>query len=139
MARVTVEDCIENVSNRFDLVIVAAQRAKQISSGAPLTVDRDNDKDGVVALREIADRTVDPEVLEEEIIQNNTRRQAKEEFEAVPFAGEIEDHVAQQAAENAAEAAELQNEAEEETDEEPQPVDVPQDLSFEDENIDIED
>lgn len=74
MARVTVEDCILNEPNRFDLVIVAAQRAKQISSGIPLTVDRDNDKDAVVALREIADSTIDRDGLKEEIIQNFQKR-----------------------------------------------------------------
>lgn len=68
MARVTVEDCIEVIPNRFDLVVSAAQRAKQIASGAPLTLDRDNDKDAVVALREIAEKTVDLGALEEEVI-----------------------------------------------------------------------
>lgn len=58
MARVTVEDCVLNIPNRFDLVLQAAYRAKQISSGSPLTVDRDNDKNAVVSLREIADQTV---------------------------------------------------------------------------------
>lgn len=70
MARVTVEDCILVIPNRFDLVVTAAQRAKQISSGMPLTIDRDNDKDGVVSLREIADRTIDASLVQEEIIQN---------------------------------------------------------------------
>ena len=68
MARVTVEDCVDKVPNRFELVLVAAQRARQISSGAPLTVDRDNDKNPVVALREIADETIKPEDLEEAIV-----------------------------------------------------------------------
>jgi DNA-directed RNA polymerase subunit omega len=68
MARVTVEDCILNIPNRFDLVITAAQRAKQIASGMPLTIDRDNDKDPVVALREIADKTIDYTLVNEEII-----------------------------------------------------------------------
>ena len=66
MARVTVEDCILNVPNRFELVLISAQRAKQIGSGNPLTIDRDNDKDPVVALREIADKTVSLEGLEED-------------------------------------------------------------------------
>jgi DNA-directed RNA polymerase subunit omega len=70
MARVTVEDCILTIPNRFDLVITAAQRAKQISSGMPLTIDRDNDKDAVVSLREIADKTIDPSLVREEIIQH---------------------------------------------------------------------
>lgn len=69
MARVTVEDCIVNVPNRFELVLLSAQRAKQISSGNPLTVDRDNDKDAVVSLREIADKTVSLEQLQEDLIQ----------------------------------------------------------------------
>lgn len=70
MARVTVEDCIQVIPNRFDLVVTAAQRAKQISSGMPLTIDRDNDKDGVVSLREIADKTIDAKLVQEEIIAN---------------------------------------------------------------------
>lgn len=65
MARVTVEDCVEKVPNRFDLVVLAAQRSRDISSGAPLTLERDNDKNPVVALREIAEETVDPEHLKE--------------------------------------------------------------------------
>lgn len=59
MARVTVEDCVEKIPNRFDLVVTAAQRARQLAAGAPLTVERDNDKNAVVSLREIADGTVD--------------------------------------------------------------------------------
>jgi DNA-directed RNA polymerase subunit omega len=74
MARVTVEDCILNVPNRFDLVLLSAQRAKQISSGNPLTVDRDNDKDAVVSLREIADKTVSLEDLQETLTQSFFKR-----------------------------------------------------------------
>ena len=70
MARVTVEDCIQIVPNRFDLVITAAQRAKQIASGMPLTIDRDNDKDAVVSLREIADKTIDVTLVQEELVSN---------------------------------------------------------------------
>lgn len=70
MARVTVEDCIQIVPNRFDLVISAGQRAKQIASGMPLTIDRDNDKDAVVSLREIAGRTIDVTLVNEEIVSN---------------------------------------------------------------------
>lgn len=73
MARVTVEDCIEKIPNRFELVMVAAQRARQIGSGAALTLDRDNDKNPVVALREIADTTVDVDTLKEEIIRGKQR------------------------------------------------------------------
>ena len=67
MARVTVEDCVDKVPNRFDLVLLAAQRARQISSGADLTIDRDRDKNPVVALREIADETVKPPHLKEAV------------------------------------------------------------------------
>jgi DNA-directed RNA polymerase subunit omega len=68
MARVTVEDCIDKVENRFELVLLAAHRARVISSGAPLLLDRDNDKNPVVALREIADARLEPEDLKEELI-----------------------------------------------------------------------
>ncbi len=68
MARVTVEDCVTKVDNRFDLVLVSAQRARQISSGMPLLVERDNDKNTVVSLREIADEEVAPADLKEAII-----------------------------------------------------------------------
>lgn len=74
MARVTVEDCILNIPNRFDLVITAAQRAKQIASGMPLTIDRDNDKDPVVSLREIADKTIDYNLVNDEIIGQFQKR-----------------------------------------------------------------
>jgi DNA-directed RNA polymerase subunit omega len=73
MARVTVEDCIDKVSNRFDLVLVAAQRARQISGGAELTIDRDRDKNPVVALREIADETVYPDELQDAIVTSLQR------------------------------------------------------------------
>lgn len=65
MARVTVEDCVTKVPNRFDLVMVASQRSREIASGEELTVERDNDKDPVVALREIADETVPVDTLRE--------------------------------------------------------------------------
>lgn len=74
MARVTVEDCILQVPNRFELVLLSAQRAKQISSGNPLTVERDNDKDSVVSLREIADKTVSLGDLQEGLIQSFFKR-----------------------------------------------------------------
>lgn len=71
MARVTVEDCVDKVSNRFDLVLLAAHRAREIATGSPLTVDRDNDKNPVVALREIADETQQIADLEERLIESN--------------------------------------------------------------------
>ena len=70
MARVTVEDCIIKIPNRFDLVMLAAQRARDVASGAPLTIDRDNDKNPVVALREIAEETVDLDALGNSLIQD---------------------------------------------------------------------
>ena len=70
MARVTVEDCIDKVENRFDLVLLASHRARMVSSGSQITVDRDNDKNPVVALREIAETTVSPGDLKEELIHN---------------------------------------------------------------------
>jgi DNA-directed RNA polymerase subunit omega len=73
MARVTVEDCIEKVPNRFELVMSSAQRARKIGSGAPLTVDRDNDKNTVISLREIAAGTVLAADLQEDLIKNNQR------------------------------------------------------------------
>jgi len=70
MARVTVEDCIDKVPNRFELVLLASHRARSISQGAPLTVERDNDKNPVVALREIADVTIDKDDLCEDLIHS---------------------------------------------------------------------
>jgi DNA-directed RNA polymerase subunit omega len=70
MARVTVEDCIDKVENRFELVLLASHRARMISSGAPITVDRDNDKNPVVALREIAESTISPGDLKEDLIHS---------------------------------------------------------------------
>ena len=74
MARVTVEDCIDKVSNRFDLVLLAAHRAREISSGSSLTVERDNDKNPVVALREIADETITAIELRESAIESLQRQ-----------------------------------------------------------------
>ena len=79
MARVTVEDCVDKVSNRFDLVLLAAQRARQISGGADLTIDRDRDKNPVVALREIAEETVRPRELEEAAVSNLQKVRVDEE------------------------------------------------------------
>jgi DNA-directed RNA polymerase subunit omega len=70
MARVTVEDCIDKVENRFELVLLASHRARMVSSGAPITVERDNDKNTVVALREIAETSVSPEDLKEDLIHS---------------------------------------------------------------------
>jgi DNA-directed RNA polymerase subunit omega len=82
MARVTVEDCVDKVPNRFDLVLFAAQRARQISGGAELTIDRDRDKNPVVALREIAEETVVPEEMKEAVIGTLQRVRVDDEVEA---------------------------------------------------------
>ncbi|GAA3998022.1 DNA-directed RNA polymerase subunit omega [Sphingomonas humi] len=79
MARVTVEDCVDKIPNRFDLVLLAAQRARQISGGADLTIDRDRDKNPVVALREIAEETVRPRELNEALVSSLQRVQIDEE------------------------------------------------------------
>ena len=79
MARVTVEDCVDKVPNRFDLVLLSAQRARQISGGAELTIDRDRDKNPVVALREVAEQTVKPRELEESLIGSLQRVQVDED------------------------------------------------------------
>lgn len=71
MARVTVEDCVDKVPNRFELVMLAAHRAREVATGSPLTVDRDNDKNPVVALREIAEETQSADDLRERMIEAN--------------------------------------------------------------------
>ncbi|MQP63804.1 DNA-directed RNA polymerase subunit omega [Niveispirillum sp. SYP-B3756] len=81
MARVTVEDCVERIPNRFELVMMAAQRARDIASGSLLTIDRDNDKNPVVALREIADETVVLENLKNSLIKGHQRVAEQDEPE----------------------------------------------------------
>ena len=81
MARVTVEDCIVQVPNRFELVLLAAQRARNISRGEELTLDRDNDKNPVVALREIADQTVELPSLEADLVMSLQRAPEREPAE----------------------------------------------------------
>ena len=89
MARVTVEDCIDKVENRFDLVLLASHRARMISSGAQITLDRDNDKNPVVALREIAEKTISPEDLKEDLIHSLQKyvEVDEPEPESVPLIG----------------------------------------------------
>ena len=101
MARVTVEDCIDKVDNRFELVLLASHRARQISQGAPITVDRDKDKNPVVALREIADETLSPGDLKEDLIHSLQKHVEVDEpepdasamipSEAQADAGDVED------------------------------------------------
>lgn len=81
MARVTVEDCILKIPNRFELVLMAAQRAKDISAGAPLTMERDNDKNPVIALREIADEKLSLEVLKDTLVSGLQKHVRAEETE----------------------------------------------------------
>jgi DNA-directed RNA polymerase subunit omega len=91
MARVTIEDCIDKLPNRFELVLLAAHRARLISQGAPISVDRDNDKDPVVALREIAAETVNKDDLKEEYIHAMQKHVEVDEPEAseTPLIGQM--------------------------------------------------
>lgn len=96
MARVTVEDCIDKVDNRFELVLLASHRARQISQGSQITIDRDNDKNPVVALREIADETLSPDDLKEDLIHSLQKHVEVDEPEPDPVtiaasAGDAED------------------------------------------------
>ena len=94
MARVTVEDCVQRVPNRFELVMRAAQRARDISAGSQLTVDRDRDKNPVVALREIADGTVGLEQLQESLIRGLQKHAEVDEPEETSELMELEQEVA---------------------------------------------
>ena len=92
MARVTVEDCVEKVPNRFGLVLLAAHRARSISNGAALMLDRDNDKNPVVALRELAEDAVSPEVLQDNLVTTlqrvDERTEQEEEAETLALLAE---------------------------------------------------
>lgn len=97
MARVTVEDCVEQVPNRFELVLLAAHRSRMIREGSPIAVDRDNDKDPVVSLREIADKAIDLKVVKEALIsglqeirpgEENEREEDRLALQAAPTASE---------------------------------------------------
>ena len=84
MARVTVEDCVLKVPNRFELVLLAAQRAREVTSGAPLTLDRDDDKNPVVALREIADETIQLDHLKDSLVRGMQKHIEIDEPEETP-------------------------------------------------------
>src|SRR5215213_10045781 len=84
MARVTVEDCVVKVPNRFDLVLLAAQRAREVASGAPLTVERDDDKNPVIALREIADETIALDHLRDSVVRGMQKHVEIDEPEDTP-------------------------------------------------------
>ncbi len=91
MARVTVEDCVEQVTNRFDLVLLAAHRARVLASGAPLLLDRDNDKNPVVALREIAEMALETEQLDEDLVQSLQKQVEVDEGEEAEAGSEKAD------------------------------------------------
>ena len=97
MARVTVEDCIDKVENRFELVLVAAHRARLLSSGSQITIDRDNDKNPVVALREIAETTLQPDDLMEDLIHSLQKNVEVDEpeAEAVPALSSVNEALGQ--------------------------------------------
>lgn len=132
MARVTVEDCILNVPNRFELVVLAAQRAKQIASGTPLTLDRDNDKDAVVSLREVAEKTIDLDKIKEDFVQSFCKRQMIEQAKASLNAPntEVQEMLAEEGAQVADDAGEHLAVATQ---------GKSGGLSFESENVDVED
>ena len=94
MARVTVEDCVDKVPNRFELVMLAAHRAREIASGSPLTIDRDNDKNPVVSLREIADETLAVSDLRERMIESHQSQievdEAEEDAMALLMGAEVD-------------------------------------------------
>ena len=105
MARVTVEDCVDKIPNRFDLVLLAAQRARQVSGGAELTIDRDRDKNPVVALREIAEEKLDQEVLKDKLISGMQKHADIDKPEEVNEMAELEQELAAALAQGGAEAA----------------------------------
>ena len=105
MARVTVEDCVDKIPNRFDLVLLAAQRAREISGGAELTIDRDRDKNPVVALREIAEEKLDQAVLKDALISGMQKHADIDKPEEVNEMAELEQELAAALAQGGAEAA----------------------------------
>ena len=94
MARVTVEDCVDKVPNRFELVMLAAHRAREIQSGSPLTIERDNDKNPVVSLREIAEETQSADALRERMIESHQTQievdEPEEDQMALLMSGEMD-------------------------------------------------
>lgn len=105
MARVTVEDCIDKVENRFDLVLLASHRARMISSGSQITIERDNDKNPVVALREIAETKLDQAVLKDSLISGMQKHADIDKPEEVNEMAELEQELAAALAQGGAEAA----------------------------------
>ena len=101
MARITVEDCIEKINNRFDLVVFAVQRGRELSAGDEPTIDRDNDKNTVVSLREIAESTVDIEKLRDNLIISMQKQIQEEETEDKEITSETEDNIINDVEKNA--------------------------------------
>ena len=142
MARVTVEDCITNIPNRFELVGLAARRAKQISGGNPITIDRDNDKDAVVSLREIAGKTVKFDPLREEIIEGYSRHQRPDVIDGVappPAFDPAERRAQLESASEELTEVEMSNESEEFEEEMEKIAEMPDGMAFADEDVDVED
>ena len=110
MARVTIEDCVEKLPNRFELIMLASTRARKIGSGAPITVSRDNDKNTVVSLREIADSHVETDELKEDLIQSYQRVHESEDDE-MDLAELISNEASSQEEEELMKAAGLYDEA----------------------------
>lgn len=114
MARVTVEDCVLKIPNRFELVMLAAQRARDVSAGATITVDRDRDKNPVVALREIADETIDLELLREGLIKSLQKHVEVDEPEEDAIDAQLGENLLGSIAENPAAAGVRTEELDEE-------------------------
>ena len=101
MARITVEDCIEKINNRFDLVVFAVQRGRELSAGDEPTIDRDNDKNTVLSLREIAESTVDIEKLRDNLIISMQKQIQEEENEDKEITSKTEDNIINDVEKNA--------------------------------------
>jgi DNA-directed RNA polymerase subunit omega len=114
MARVTVEDCVLKIPNRFELVMLAAQRARDVSAGATITVERDRDKNPVVALREIADETIDLEMLREGLIKSLQKHVEVDEPEEDAIDAQLGENLLGSIAENPAAAGVRTEELDEE-------------------------
>lgn len=140
MARVTVEDCIARIPNRFELVTLAARRAKDIAAGSPLAIDRDNDKDTVVALREIAECVVDLDVLHEEIVQTQMRNQISDRAPGASATDEIDSDVLESFASETVAIASHDDEDDDDDDEAVAKLEAaPEGISFDEQNLDVED
>lgn len=130
MARVTVEDCVDKVHDRFELVLLAGQRSKNIASGEPLTIERNNEKNTVLSLREIAAESVKVDGLRESLVRHNQRMRSEDEDLA---AGEAEQKISSEAAKEIKDFGVMEENL---TD---SPIDEDGEGSFEEENLDVDD